>query len=97
MTRRRPRDTAAAQRGIDRALYSRRQPTDSNEGRHSAAGCPCLILMLMFADETFDGDVTEHLLCPSCASGWVREVPSEKRLAPVVELRREAPHFCPKD
>lgn len=84
-------------RGVDRALYSRRAATDSNEGRRAAAGCPCLILMTMFEDETFDGDVTVHLLCPSCASGWVREVPSEKRLAAVVDLRREAPHMSQSD
>jgi len=84
MSRRTPTDQAAAQRGIDRHLYVKRSTTDSNEGRPAAAACPCLILMVIFEDEDFDGDVTQHLMCPSCASGWVREVPCEKHDAEVI-------------
>jgi len=89
MSRREPRDTAAAHRGIDRHLYVKRATTDSNEGRPAAAACPCLILMVIFEDESFDGDVTQHLMCPSCASGWVRECPSDKNDAEVVRFPGE--------
>jgi hypothetical protein len=54
--------------------YTKRQTTDSNEGREAHASCPCLILMAIYEDETLDGWSVLHMLCPSCAAGWVREV-----------------------
>lgn len=56
-------------------LYVRRRSTDSNVGRIAHGQCPCMILMALFDDETIDGLRVRHLLCPSCAAGWVREEP----------------------
>lgn len=78
------------QRAGDGSLYTKRAATDSNEGRRAAASCPCLVLLVVYDDETFDGDVTRHMLCPSCAAGWVREVPCPQTLASVHVLCREA-------
>lgn len=34
-----------------------------------------MVLMHVFEDEAFDGAKVVHMLCPSCAAGWVREEP----------------------
>lgn len=54
-------------------LYSNRQVGDTNEGRRPHAACPCLMLLHVYEDETFDAWRIVHMLCPSCAAGWVRE------------------------
>jgi hypothetical protein len=59
-------------------LYVRRRATDTNLGRIAHRDCPCIVLMALFDDETFDGWRLRHLLCPSCAAGWVREEPYEE-------------------
>jgi hypothetical protein len=56
-------------------LYTARRNSDTNEGRRQAGACPCLTLLVVFDDETFDGVIVRHLMCPGCASGWVREQP----------------------
>lgn len=68
-------------RATVRALYVTREAGDTNEGRRSAKSCPCLRLLVVFADTTFDGDQVWWMLCPPCQSGWVREVPREHALA----------------
>jgi hypothetical protein len=89
MKRRLRQADSEQQRAIDHELYTKRRTTDSNEGRVAAKSCPCLILMCVFDDEAFDGDVVRHMLCPSCAAGWVREVPREHDPANVVQLFEE--------
>lgn len=61
----------------DGHLYVSREATDSNVGPLAHGSCPCLLLLLIYDDETVDGFRIRHMLCPSCAAGWVREEPSE--------------------
>lgn len=54
--------------------YTLRQPEDSNVGRSPYGGCACQVLQAIYDDETVDGWTVRHMLCPSCAAGWVREM-----------------------
>ena len=74
------RATETAAQRVLRELYVHRDAHDTNEGRRPARKCPCLRLLVVYQDETFDGDAVWWMLCPVCQSGWVREVPREKCL-----------------
>ena len=67
------RPSSPAQRAV-RELYVSREATDTNQGRLPARSCPCLRLLVVHQDETFDGDEAWWMLCPRCQSGWVREL-----------------------
>ena len=63
-----------------RTLYTPRGNGDTNQGRKPPKSCPCLRLLVVHVDVTFDGDQAWWMLCPRCQSGWVREVPREQGL-----------------
>lgn len=66
------------QRAGDGCFYTRRLSTDTNMGRAAHGDCPCLVLMVLYHDATIVGTCVQHLLCPSCAAGWVREEACEE-------------------
>lgn len=80
MTQKRPGSVHPSVHATVSTMYVAREASDTNEGRRSAASCPCHRLLVVHADETFDGDQVWWMLCPRCSAGWVREVPREHRL-----------------
>lgn len=54
--------------------YTKRAATDTVSGREPHPQCPCIVLMVLYVDPTTLGGEVWHMLCPSCAAGWVREV-----------------------